>query len=113
MTDETGKRVVPVVAAVVSLLALGWLVLPFEGGGQVDCRVSVGGTRPTRSLELGAITPREAKACRDAGMSRAITAGFVALFALVAAGATVVMPPEDERDWPASWFGVSPPRSVV
>lgn len=105
MTDDTGKRIAPIVAAVVSLAALGWLLLPFEGGGRVDCRASIGGeAKPTRSLDVGPLRATEIESCLDAGRSRGATAGFIALLALVTAAATVALPPEDERDWPASWF---------
>ncbi len=105
MTDDAGKRIAPIVALVVSLAALGWLLLPFEGGGRVDCRMSIGGeAEPTRSLELGPLRSTEIESCLDAGRSRGVTAGFISLLALVTAAATVVLPSEDERDWPASWF---------
>ena len=105
VTDETGKKWAPIVAAVVSLTALGWLLLPFEGGGQVRCRAGLGReAKPTRSLEIGPITFAEAESCRDGGRSRGVTAGFIALLAVVTATATVALPAEDERDWPASWF---------
>lgn len=112
MSDDTGKVVVPIVALIVALLAVGWLTLPFEGGGKVDCRVRLAGDgKPTRDVSAFAITDKEARSCRDGGRSRAVSAALVALLALAASGAAVLLPPEDERDWPASWFGVSPGSS--
>lgn len=104
MSDETTRVVVPIAAAVIALAALGYALMPFTAAGDVRCRGGISGATPTQPAETGFVRGREPKACKDGGRSRGVTAGFVALIALIGAASAVAIPPESERDWPASWF---------
>ena len=104
MSEETTKLVVPLIAVVVGLAALFYALMPFNGAGGVTCQGSFSGGKPRGAAVGGFVQGREETVCRNAGRSRITTAGFVAFIGLVGAAAAVLIPPESERDWPASWF---------
>ncbi len=104
MSEEATKVVVPIVAAVVALAALGYALMPFTAAGGVKCRGGFSGARPTAEAETGFVRGREERVCEAGGRSRSATAGIVALVALIGGASAVVIPPASERDWPASWF---------
>ncbi len=104
MSEDTTKLVVPLIAVLVGLAALFYALMPFNGAGDVPCRGTLSGAKPRQEVIGGFVQGREEAVCRSAGRSRATTAGFVALIGLIGAAAAVAIPPESERDWPASWF---------
>jgi hypothetical protein len=104
MSDETTRVVVPIVAAVLALAALGYALMPFTAAGDVRCRGGFTGAVPTAPADTGFVRGREPQACQAGGRSRAATAGIVAFVALIGAASAVLIPPQSERDWPASWF---------
>ena len=104
MSEESTKLIVPLIAVVVGLAALFYALMPFNGAGDVPCKGTFSGGEPRGAVVGGFVQGREEQVCKSAARSRITTAGFVALIALIGASAAVVIPPESERDWPASWF---------
>lgn len=81
------QKVVPIAVLVVMLLAIGWVLLPFDFTSAVSCKAPLLGGEPKDPTPVGLIIPE--KDCRSKAKSRLLTSALICL--AVAAGGTAAI----------------------
>lgn len=93
------RRIVPVLAMAVIVMAYLYATAPFTFAGAVECRPNgLAGATPAPGTAAGTVVGDVAKRCAEAGGSRQATAGVTALLAAVVGVAGAVAPSRAELD---------------
>lgn len=85
------QKVTPFVALLVVVLAVGWVLLPFDFAKGVQCGAPLFGGHPKSEVSVGLIIPKED--CPDKARSRLLTAAMISLVAVIASAAAVALQP--------------------
>jgi hypothetical protein len=91
------RRILPVLAVAVIVMAYVYATKPFTFAGVVECRPNgVAGASPAPGTPAGTIVGDAARRCAEAGGSRQTSAGMTALLAAVVGVAGAVAPSRTE-----------------
>lgn len=91
MRADTERKIIVLVALAVLAGVLVYTLLPFKVADAVSCGPALTGAEPrTDEVVVGLLRPP--KACEDAGRTRLVNAGIVALLAVVGGGGAVLYP---------------------
>ncbi len=97
MKAPTRATTAALVAAAAVLATLGWMLLPFDAAGSLDCEAALLGSKPEERRTTGYLVGQEKSACQNRGNSRLIVSGIAgALFAVV--GVAAVLLPESQME---------------
>jgi hypothetical protein len=86
-----GQKLMPGIALLVMLLAIGWTLLPFEFAEGVKCGPPLLGGHPKSEASVGLIIPK--LDCHNKARSRLLTSALIALAAAAAGTAIVALQP--------------------
>lgn len=93
------RRIMPVLAIVVMVMAFLYATSSFTFAGAVECRrTGVAGATPAPGTPAGAVVGDAAKHCAETAGSRVATAAVTALFAAVVGVAGAVAPSRTEKE---------------